>query len=273
MKIVVKIGGTLLEDPVARQRMAAMVAAEFRADNKQVLLIHGGGKQLTAYLEKTGVQSEFRNGLRVTTAEAIDGVVKVFAGTVNHNLLAAFVAEGVRAAGISGIDGACLLAEQLRDEQGRDWGFVGRIIQADSRLWQTLLDAGILPVMACLAVGADGQIYNVNADQAAVACAAAWKADRLVFLTDVDGVEDGRGQRMESLACEDIAGLIRAGTVSGGMEAKLNAIAEAARNGLHEVHICNGHLDGVLQRALDTNEQQSGTGTRIRSGRVPETIN
>ena len=272
MKIVVKIGGTLLEDHAVRQRMAAMVAAEFRA-GKQVLLVHGGGKQLTAFLEKTGVRSEFRNGLRVTTAEAIDGVIKILAGTVNHNLLSTFVAEGIRAVGISGIDGACLLAEQLRDEQGRAWGFVGRIIQADPRLWQTLLDAGMVPVMACLAVGVDGQIYNVNADQVAVACTAAWKADRLVFLTDVDGVEDGRGQRMESLSCEDIPGLIRAGTVTGGMEAKLNAIAEAVRNGLREVHICNGHLDGVLQRVLDRNEQQSGTGTRIRSSRVPEVLN
>src|SRR5688572_12826744 len=112
MRLVVKIGGTLLEDASSRRRMVAMVAAQFRAGHR-VLLVHGGGKLLTSFLEKTGVKSEFVNGLRVTTAEALDGVVKVFAGTVNHSLLAACVAEGLPAAGISGIDGACLLAERL----------------------------------------------------------------------------------------------------------------------------------------------------------------
>ena len=128
MKVVVKIGGTLLEEPANRRRMVAMVAEQVRAGHR-VLLVHGGGKLLTAFLEKTGVKSEFLQGLRVTTAEAMDGVVKVFAGTVNHSLLAACVAEKLPAAGISGIDGSCLLAERLRGEHGEDWGYVGKIVK------------------------------------------------------------------------------------------------------------------------------------------------
>ena len=170
VKVVVKIGGTLLEEAVARERIAALVAREFRP-GRRMLVVHGGGKQLTTYLERAGVASQFVNGLRVTTAETLDGVVKVFAGTVNHNVLAALHAAGVAAVGISGIDGGCLLAEKLRGEQGEDWGYVGRITRANPRVWEALLAADLLPVMACIAVGEDGQIYNVNADQAAVACA------------------------------------------------------------------------------------------------------
>ena len=157
MKVVIKLGGTLLEDAAGRGRMANLLAGAFR-NGRQILLVHGGGKQLTRYLDKAGVKSEFLNGLRVTSAEALDGVVKVFAGTVNHNLLAALYAEGVPAVGISGIDGGCLLAERLRGEKGEDWGYVGRITGASPGVWETILAGGLLPVMACVAVGEDGQI-------------------------------------------------------------------------------------------------------------------
>src|SRR5262245_24176706 len=141
MKIVVKIGGTLLEDPASRRRMVTMVGGQVRAGH-QVLLVHGGGKLLTSFLEKTGVKSKFLQGLRVTTDDAMDGVVKVFAGTVNHSLLAACVAEQLPAVGISGIDGSCLLAEKLRGEHGEDWGFVGRITKANPHVWEAQIVGG-----------------------------------------------------------------------------------------------------------------------------------
>lgn len=267
MKVVVKVGGTLLEDAASGRRVAALVARQFRPGHR-LLIVHGGGKQLTAYLERAGIQSEFLNGLRATTAEALDGVVKVFAGTVNHNLIAAFHAAGVAAVGISGIDGGCLLAEKLRGEQGEDWGFVGRITRANSRVWEALLAADVLPVMACLAVGQDGQIYNVNADQAAVACAVQWQADRLVFLTDVDGVRDSQGCVVSRLAADDIPKLIQSGAVTGGMLAKLRAVEEAVAGGLSQVRISNGHKDAAWDGLFSEDEgvpQENGGGTVIVS--------
>ena len=269
MKVVVKIGGTLLEDSGSRRRMVAMVAGQVRLGN-QVLLVHGGGKLLTAFLEKTGVKSEFLQGLRITSEEAMDGVIKIFAGTVNHSLLAACVAEKLPAVGISGIDGSCLLAERLRGENGEDWGFVGRIAKATPHVWEVLLAGGLLPVMACLAVGADGQIYNVNADSAAVACATAWHADSLVFLTDVDGVRDRAGQRIARLRTDDIPALLSTGAVTAGMLAKLNAVREALEGGVNHVHICNGHREGILNTVLTAADGRAAapdTGTVIASSR------
>lgn len=275
MKVVVKIGGTLLEQSVSRRRMVAMVAGQVRAGHR-ILLVHGGGKLLTAFLEQTGVKSEFLHGLRVTSAEAMDGVVKVFAGTVNHSLLAACVAEQLPAAGISGIDGACLLAEKLRGEHGEDWGYVGRIVKANPHVWETLLAGGILPVMACLAVGGDGQIYNINADSAAVACATAWQADSLVFMTDVDGVLDANRQRIGRLAARDIPALLASGAVTAGMLAKLNAVQEAVSGGVKNVHICNGHRENILDAVLQTAEGRAaadpGSGTVIVAQNVASNI-
>jgi acetylglutamate kinase len=238
LKVVVKIGGTLLEDAAGRARMGAMLAEVF--PQYRALVVHGGGKQLTGYLERLGVASEFLNGLRVTSPEALDGVIKVFAGTVNHQLLAALHAAGVRAVGISGIDGGCLAAEPLRGPKGESWGLVGKITGASPQVWDALIAADLLPVMAPLGVGKDGQIYNVNADQAAVACAVHWKADALIFLTDVDGVRDAAGKILPRIAGETIPTLLASGAVTGGMMAKLNAVEEALAGGLSRVVIANG---------------------------------
>ena len=261
MKQVIKIGGTLLEDAAGRARMAALMAAQARP-GRRTLVVHGGGKQLTAYLERAGVKSEFVNGLRVTSAEALDAVVEVFAGTVNHSLLAALHAADVPSVGISGIDGGCLQAERLHGDGGEDWGFVGRITQANPRVWEAQLAAGFLPVLACVAVGADGQIYNVNADQAAVACAVHWQADSLVFLTDVDGVCDSAGHVLPQLSAEQIPELIRSGAVAGGMLAKLNAVQEALAAGISQVRIVNGHTVGERDLSyLDAGSDAATAGT------------
>ncbi|OFV97969.1 MAG: acetylglutamate kinase [Acidobacteria bacterium RIFCSPLOWO2_02_FULL_61_28] len=248
MKAVVKIGGTLLETAADRLRIAEMVARQVRAGHR-ILLVHGGGKQLTQFLDTMGVASRFVDGFRVTTAETLDGVIKVFAGTVNHELLAAFCRVGLPAVGLSGIDAGGLIAEKLQGERGQDWGFVGQIRKVNPAVWETLLEAGFLPVLACLAVGEDGQIYNVNADQAAVACAVhSWRgrADALVFLTDVDGVRDGEGRALARLGAEEIPALLRSGVVTGGMLAKLNAVREALAQAVPSVYIGNGHRDDAL---------------------------
>jgi acetylglutamate kinase len=242
--------------------MAEQVARQVRAGHR-ILLMHGGGKQLTQYLERVGVASRFRDGFRITTPEALDGVIKVFAGTVNHELLAAFVRAGLPAVGLSGIDASGLVAAKLRGADGQDWGFVGKVTGANPGVWEVLSQAGYLPVLACLAVGEDGQIYNVNADQAAVACAVYWKADCLIFLTDVDGVRDASGQTLSRLAGDEIPGLIASGAVTGGMQAKLSAVQEALAHQVQSVCIGNGHregaLDGILHRLTDRNEAGRGS--------------
>ncbi|MBI3894711.1 MAG: acetylglutamate kinase [Acidobacteria bacterium] len=245
MKAVIKIGGTLLESAADRLRLAKLIGQHWQAGH-QILLVHGGGKQLTQYLEKSGIASQFVEGLRVTTEESLDGVVKVFAGTINHQLLAAFHQAGVPAAGISGIDGSCLLASKRVGQPGQDWGYVGQIQKVNPLLWETLLAARFVPVLASLAVGENGQVYNVNADQVAVTCAIHLQADCLVFLTDVDGVQDAQGRTLTRVAAEEIPVLLHSGAVSGGMLAKLNTVQEALAQGVERVVIANGHRNDVL---------------------------
>ena len=249
MKLVVKVGGTLLDDSAKRLRIGAEIKRQLEGGH-QILLVHGGGKQLSRYLERSGIPSHFVQGLRVTTAEALDGVVKVFAGTVNHELLAAFHQLGVPAVGISGIDAGCLVAQKLVSENGQDWGFVGKITAVDPRLWTVLISEGMLPVMACLAVGDQGEIYNINADQAAVACAIHLRADALIFLTDVDGVRDRDGRTLGSIGSEEIPGLLNSGAVTAGMLAKMNAVQDALAGGVSCVHIGNGQLNGSLENGI-----------------------
>ena len=271
MNAVVKIGGTLLETAADRLRMAEMVARQVRAGHR-ILLVHGGGKQLTQFLDRVGIASRFVDGYRVTTAETLDGVIKVFAGTVNHELLAAFCRVGLPAVGLTGIDAGGLLAEKLPGEHGQDWGFVGRIKKVNPQAWEALLQAGFLPVLACLAVGEDGQIYNLNADQAAVACAvhgSGGQADSLIFLTDVDGVRDSPGRTLARLGAEEIPALVASGAVTGGMLAKLNAVQEALAQQVSCVYIGNGHREDALDAIFGTNESHEGGpagGTVITAG-------
>ena len=187
MKSLIKIGGSLLDDVPSRAELARQIAAiTTRAAAENVVVVHGGGKQMTRYLAERGIESRFVGGLRVTTEETVDAVLKVFAGSVNSQLVASLCLSGTKAVGLTGIDAGLAVATQLDPELG----FVGRIHSSDPRLLDVLTSAGYLPVVACVAGGMQGEIYNVNGDSMAVACAAAWKADRLVFLTDVDGVLD-----------------------------------------------------------------------------------
>ena len=165
----------------------------------EIVVVHGGGKQMTRFLAERGIESRFVNGLRVTTPETMDAVLKVLAGSVNHELVAALIAAGARAVGLSGVDGDLVEAEQMDPALG----MVGRVTRANPELLDLLVGAGYLPVVACVAGSRDGRMYNVNADQMAAACAAALRADQLIFLTDVDGVLDGVAPGEPVLSAED----------------------------------------------------------------------
>lgn len=245
MRLLVKLGGTLLDAPDSRDRLAAQIACA-RAGGVEITVVHGGGKQMTRYLAEHGIESRFVNGLRVTTPETIDAVLKVFAGSVNHELVASLNRAGALAVGLSGIDGLLAEAEQMDPALGA----VGRVTGSNPALLHLLTANGFLPVVACVAGDRQGNIYNVNADQMAVACATAFGADQMVFLTDVDGVLDAAKQVRPILTATESRALIANGIATGGMQAKLNAALAALDGGVAQVRIAPGAPDRILERIL-----------------------
>ena len=245
MKLLVKLGGALLDTPGGRDGLARQIAA-VRAQGAELTVVHGGGKQMTRYLAERGVESRFVNGLRVTGPETIDAVLKVFAGTVNHELVAALNRAGALAVGLTGIDALLAEAEQMDPELGA----VGRVVRSNAGVLDVLTVGGYLPVVACVAGDRQGNIYNVNADQMAVACAAAFRAEELIFLTDVDGVMDASKTVRSELTASDCRGLIADGVATGGMQAKLNAAMAGLAGGVGSVRIAPGAAADVLPRLL-----------------------
>lgn len=253
MKVLIKLGGTLLDEPAKRAAMARQLA--WTAKQCDLAVVHGGGKQVTKFLEERGVKSDFVNGLRVSDEAVIDAVTKVIAGGVNKQLVAAVIEAGCSAVGISGVDGGMIKARPLNEEMK----FTGTPAAADGRLLDVLIKAGYLPVVACIAADTQGNIYNVNADQLAVSCAVGWGADKLFFLTDVPGVKDASGATITCLNPLDVRELISTGVASGGMQAKLESSVWALEGGLNEVFIAPGQVDNIC-RDLITGQVQ---GTRI----------
>jgi acetylglutamate kinase len=254
VKALIKIGGSLLDDLTLRNDIAAQIAA-VAASGVAVTVVHGGGKQMTRFLDERGIQSRFVRGLRVTTDETVDAVLKVLAGTVNTQLVAALGVAGAKAVGLTGIDAGLATAEQLDPELG----FVGRVVASNTHVLNALSRAEMLPVVACVAGGQRGEVFNVNGDSMAVAIASSWETDRLVFLTDVPGVLDGDKAIIPVLTIEECQGLIDSGVATGGMHAKLNAAADAVAHGVQEVHIVKGSDAFIVQRIFNGEE----TGTRI----------
>jgi len=255
VKFLVKLGGTLLDAPESRDRLAREIHA-LATQGHAVTVVHGGGKQMTRYLAERKVASRFVNGLRVTTPEVLDAILKVFAGSVNHELVGSFIRAGAKPVGLSGID-ACLVEAVQMDPA---LGAVGKPVRANTGILDVLTSAGYMPVVACVAGDAEGRVYNVNADQMAVACASGWHASTLLFLTDVDGVRGAEGSVLPSITPAQSAGLIEAGVATGGMQAKLNAATAALDNGVEQVLIVPGALPDVIQR-ICAGEQ---IGTRMR---------
>ncbi len=253
-KALIKIGGSLLDDPALRRDIARQIA-QLAATGVSLTVVHGGGKQMTRFLDERGIESRFVNGLRVTTPETVDAVLKVFAGSVNTELVAALSAEGARAVGLTGIDAGLAIAEQLEPQLG----FVGRVTHSNPAVLDALTSASLLPVVACVAGGRAGEVFNVNADSMAVAVASAWGAQRLVFLTDVHGVLDANKELLPLLTVEDCRALIASKVASGGMQAKLNAASDAVMGGVGEVRIVKGSEPEVLSKIWNGEE----LGTRI----------
>jgi acetylglutamate kinase len=254
VKALIKVGGSLLDDPASRDDIAQQIAAVAKS-GVTVTVVHGGGKQMTRFLAERGVESRFVRGLRVTNDETIDAVLKVLAGTVNTQLTAALCVAGVKAVGLTGVDAGLATAEQLDPELG----FVGRVVSSESGVLDALTDQDFVPVVACVAGGANGEIFNVNGDSMAVAVASNWGVDRLVFLTDVPGVLDASKTIIPMLTIDDCQKLIETGVASGGMQAKLNAATDAVAGGVREVSIVKGSDPDIVKRVFAGEEP----GTRI----------
>jgi acetylglutamate kinase len=243
MKFVVKLGGAGLETPVLLEGSMRAIA-ELVRDGNQVAVVHGGGVQLTRTLKALGKQSEFINGLRVTDAETRDTALMVLSGKVNKSLVAALGALGQPAMGMSGGDGLIFRARKKRTTP--DLGFVGEIAASDPRWIEAIWKLGGVPVLSSMALGFDGEYYNVNADEMAAACAIACRADALVFLTDVPGVRGSDGEVMRWLSIDQIAEMAKSAIISGGMLPKLGACREALLNGVKRVRILPAEAAGFL---------------------------
>lgn len=254
MRVVVKLGGSLLTDSDLLHRMVAQLSA-IQDDGHQAILVHGGGKQIKETLERLAIPSRFHQGLRVTDAPTMRVVQMVLSGWVNKEIVAAFHQLGRKAVGLCGGDGGSFVARKFQLEgEPFDYGYVGEVFQGDPKLIELLLGEGYLPVMACTAVGTDGAYYNINADEMAAAAAIFCKAERLVFLTDVPGVLDEQRKVIPQLSRKKMAELRQSGVISEGMLPKTRACERALAEGIQAIHIVGGKESDCLLRVLIRNE-------------------
>ena len=249
MRYVVKLGGAALEN-VTTLHGCARGIVELVRDGHQVAVVHGGGMALTRTLKAMGKQSEFVAGLRITDAETRDTALMVLAGHVNKSFVAALGEHGQPEVGLSGGDGLVFRARKKRTAP--DLGFVGEIVASDPRWLEAIWAMRGVPVLSSLALGFDGEYYNINADEMAAACAVAARADALIFLTDVPGVRGADGEVMRWLSVDQIASLTRDAIISGGMLPKLGACREALLHGVKRVRILPADAASSMPDLLQT---------------------
>jgi acetylglutamate kinase len=266
--VVVKYGGHAMGDEALGRAFARDIAL-LRQSGVDPVVVHGGGPQIGAMLKRMGIESEFRDGLRVTDRETVKIVEMVLAGSINKRIVADFNNQGARAIGLCGKDGNMMRVRRLRRthrdvdsniEKIIDYGFVGEPKSVDPTVLDMLADSGLIPIIAPVALGDDGETYNVNADTFAGAIAGALDAERLLFLTDVPGVLDNDGNLMEELTIKQARALIADGTISGGMIPKVQTCIDALNLGVEAVVIVNGTIPHAVLLELFT---AHGAGTII----------
>ncbi len=235
MKIIVKVGGAALENKDTLRKCAHAIV-DLARDGHKIAVVHGGGSTLTRTLALLGKKSDFVDGLRITDAETRDVAVMVLAGMVNKGVVAAIVAAGNPAIGLCGGDGMSFRARK-KETKGYDLGFVGEICSVEPRWLDAIWNEGGIPVVSSLALGTDGEYYNVNADQMASACAVACHADTLIFLTDVPGVKDAEGTVMPRISMTEVPSMVATSVIAGGMLPKLEACKQALKKGVGRVRI------------------------------------
>jgi acetylglutamate kinase len=252
LRITVKLGGSILEDAGMRMRLLAQICT-IAAQGHEVVLVHGGGKSLSRRLSQLRMTSQFIDGLRVTDAETLGVAVMVLSGEVNKRIVAEMSGLGIQALGICGADAISIRCVQLSGLPGypSGIGYVGKPSEVNAPFFDLILGAGLTPVVSSIALGPDSQLYNINADQMAAACASGTKCTSLIYLTDVPGVRDENGIVIDRLGKSDIADLRARGILSGGMLPKTSSCLEALEAGVASVHILPGMSPDILARFIE----------------------
>ncbi len=269
---VVKCSGKVTEDHDRLMSLAEELALLHQVGIR-VCVVHGGGKQLSELAKKLGVEQTIIEGRRVTDDDTLEMAKMIFAGKINTDILAALRHRSVEAVGLSGVDGNIVHAERrpprevvdrMTGESAHvDFGHVGDILEIDARLLTVLLDHGYLPVVSSLGADAEGKVFNINADTIASEIAVQLKAEKLVLLSDVDGIFLRTGEpetKLSRLTAAEAEELIKSGAATGGMIPKLQSIIELLKRGVKSAHIINGNSRNTLLAEVFTDE---GTGTMI----------
>lgn len=266
MTTVVKLGGSLLDDEEATGRILKDFSRVYK-NGELMVLVHGGGKEVTRIAEMLGVKQKFvvsPSGIRsrYTDKTTIEIFTMVMTGKINSELVAKLQSLGINAVGLSGLDGRLLLAERKKrliiiDERGRkrvvDGGYTGRVVRVNDELLTTLIKSGYVPVVSPVALGLEGELLNVDGDRAAAYIAGAIKADRVIFLTNVPGLLDEKRSLIKELSLEKARAYIK--RVGAGMDKKLLASAEALELGVKEAIISSGVVEAPIRHAIDSGEK------------------
>jgi acetylglutamate kinase len=256
--VVVKYGGAAMTNPELRDQVAADIVL-MKLVGVNPVIVHGGGPEITAFMDRLGMPVEFYDGLRVTTPEAMDVVKMVLVGKVNKELVAAINSHGRYALGLSGEDGNMVQATAKDERLGR----VGEVTAIDTTVLDNIIEDGFIPVLATVAAGDDGASFNVNADLVAGQLAAALKADKCIFLTDVDGLYRDfadKGSLISAMSSTEAEQMIVGDVLEGGMVPKVAACVHAINGGVRRAHILNGTIPHALLLEVYTDE---GIGTMI----------
>ncbi|WP_421120152.1 acetylglutamate kinase [Aquihabitans daechungensis] len=256
--VVIKFGGNAMVDEALAHSFAADIVL-LRAIGLKPVVVHGGGPQIGDLLDKLGIETEFKDGLRVTDADTLDVARMVLTGSVNADIVSAINQRDRVAVGLSGEDAGLITAEQRHV----DLGYVGDVVEVDRRILDTLLAADFIPVISTIGSDLEGQSYNINADTAAIAIAANLEAEKLIYLTDVPGVltdVNDPSTLVSRLSTARAKGLIADGVISGGMIPKIDACLDAVADGVGAAHILDGRIPHVVLLELLTD---AGVGTMI----------
>lgn len=258
--IVVKYGGSAMSNEELQKNVIKDVTL-LKLVGFKPIIVHGGGKEISKWVEKTGKEAKFVNGLRVTDEETME-IAEMVLGKVNKRLVSMVEELGVKAVGLSGKDGTMLRVEKKLSE-GQDIGFVGNITEVNPKILFDLLEKGYLPIVSPIGLGEEFATYNINADDAACAVAKAVGADKLVFLTDIEGLYkdiNDKSSFISKISAKAADDLINDGFIGGGMLPKLSNCTSAVKNGVNRVHILDGRIPHCLLLEIFTNE---GVGTAI----------
>ena len=260
--VVIKYGGSAMVDERLKKAVIKDVAM-LKYLGLNPIIVHGGGKEITSMLSRMGKESIFVDGLRVTDAETAAVAEMVLSGAIGKSLVENLESVGIRACGINGKDGHTLVARKKVDDKGRDLGFVGEIEKVDIHLIDTLLSSGYVPVISPVGVDSYSQTYNINADYAASAIAGALNAQKLVFLTDVEGIlrdKDDPSSIIRRMNAAEAKALMADGTIKGGMIPKVECCLDALDKGVKTVHVLDGRLPHSMLLEIFT---ASGVGTMV----------